>query len=210
LPLAKLACAPTLIILWVLANDWVMANDLDDLDGAKAIRSRRMAPQTCPQRPTPPPPPTSSEHRRGGSLGALMSYGEIGLAWWLKGSLCGRFGLLELATGHGLGETPRLASIQPPLRPLEHYEHDHAHDAEQDEGDSQDHHDPQPYLRDCPHLPCSGRALTVRRTSDAVQGSWRSIVFDDMTPIPDGGNASAECGRVNSLSSEDGTYTASE
>jgi hypothetical protein len=35
LPLAKLACAPTLIILWVLANDWVMANDLDDLDGAK-------------------------------------------------------------------------------------------------------------------------------------------------------------------------------
>jgi hypothetical protein len=29
LPLAKLACAPTLIILWVIANDWVMANDLD-------------------------------------------------------------------------------------------------------------------------------------------------------------------------------------
>jgi hypothetical protein len=27
LPLAKLPCAPTLIILWVLANDWVMAND---------------------------------------------------------------------------------------------------------------------------------------------------------------------------------------
>ena len=31
MPLAKLACAPTLIILWVIANDWVMANDLDDL-----------------------------------------------------------------------------------------------------------------------------------------------------------------------------------
>jgi hypothetical protein len=23
------------IILWVIANDWVMANDLDDLDGAE-------------------------------------------------------------------------------------------------------------------------------------------------------------------------------
>jgi len=31
-PLAKLACAPTLIILGVIANDGVMANDLDDLD----------------------------------------------------------------------------------------------------------------------------------------------------------------------------------
>jgi hypothetical protein len=30
-----LACAPTLIIFWVIANDWVMANDLDDFDGAK-------------------------------------------------------------------------------------------------------------------------------------------------------------------------------
>jgi hypothetical protein len=35
LPLAKLPCAPTLIILWVIANDWVMANNLDDLDGAR-------------------------------------------------------------------------------------------------------------------------------------------------------------------------------
>jgi hypothetical protein len=34
-PLAKLTCAPTLIILWVIANDWVMANDLDDLDEAE-------------------------------------------------------------------------------------------------------------------------------------------------------------------------------
>jgi hypothetical protein len=55
-----------------------------------------------------------------------------------------------------------------------------------------------------------GSGLTVRRTSDAVQGSWRSIVFDDMTPVLDGGDAPAECGRVNSLPSEDGTYTASE
>jgi hypothetical protein len=29
-------------------------------------------------------------------------------------------------------------------------------------------------------------------------------------PVPDGGDAVAECGRVNSLPSEDGTYTASE
>ena len=35
MPLAKLACAPTLIILWVIANDWVMANDLNDLDGTE-------------------------------------------------------------------------------------------------------------------------------------------------------------------------------
>jgi hypothetical protein len=33
MPLAKFPCAPTLIILGVIANDWVMANDLDDLDG---------------------------------------------------------------------------------------------------------------------------------------------------------------------------------
>ena len=38
MPLAKLACAPTLIILWVIANDWVMANDLNDLDGPEATR----------------------------------------------------------------------------------------------------------------------------------------------------------------------------
>jgi hypothetical protein len=30
-----LACAPTLLILWVIANDWVMANDLDHLDGTE-------------------------------------------------------------------------------------------------------------------------------------------------------------------------------
>src|SRR4029453_4675826 len=34
-PLAKLGCAPTLIILWVIANDWAMANDLEDLDEAE-------------------------------------------------------------------------------------------------------------------------------------------------------------------------------
>jgi len=42
-PLAKIPCAPTLIILWVIANDWVMANDLDDLDGAKGDPQRRRA-----------------------------------------------------------------------------------------------------------------------------------------------------------------------
>jgi hypothetical protein len=34
-PLAKLACAPFPSSLWVNANDLVMANDLDDLDGAE-------------------------------------------------------------------------------------------------------------------------------------------------------------------------------
>ena len=34
-PLAKLAYARSLIILEVMANDWVMAKDLDDLDGAE-------------------------------------------------------------------------------------------------------------------------------------------------------------------------------
>jgi hypothetical protein len=34
-PLAKISWASTLIILWVIANDWVMANDLNDLDGAE-------------------------------------------------------------------------------------------------------------------------------------------------------------------------------
>ena len=33
--LAKLSWASTLIILWVIANDWVMAKDLDHLDGAE-------------------------------------------------------------------------------------------------------------------------------------------------------------------------------
>jgi hypothetical protein len=42
-PLAKLACAPTLIILLVLANDGVMANDLDDLDETEGGRRRRRA-----------------------------------------------------------------------------------------------------------------------------------------------------------------------
>ena len=42
-PLAKLACAPTLIILLVLANDGVMANDLDDLDETEGGCSRRRA-----------------------------------------------------------------------------------------------------------------------------------------------------------------------
>jgi hypothetical protein len=40
------------------------------------------------------------------------------------------FGFLELATCHGLGEAPRLLSIQAPLRPLERYEHDPADAAE--------------------------------------------------------------------------------
>ena len=34
-PLAKLAYARSLITLDVMANDWVMAKDLDDLDGAE-------------------------------------------------------------------------------------------------------------------------------------------------------------------------------
>jgi hypothetical protein len=34
-PLAKRPWAPTPIIFWVIANDLVMANDLDDLDGAE-------------------------------------------------------------------------------------------------------------------------------------------------------------------------------
>ena len=34
-PLAKLPWASTLTILWVIANDWVMADDLDDLDEAE-------------------------------------------------------------------------------------------------------------------------------------------------------------------------------
>jgi hypothetical protein len=34
-PLAKLPWASTLIIVWVIANDLLMANDLDDLDGAE-------------------------------------------------------------------------------------------------------------------------------------------------------------------------------
>jgi hypothetical protein len=42
-PLAKLPWTSTLIILRVIANDWVMANDLDDLDEAEATRSRRRA-----------------------------------------------------------------------------------------------------------------------------------------------------------------------
>jgi hypothetical protein len=67
-----------------------------------------------------------------------MSYGEIGRACWLEGSSGSGFGLLELTTGRGLGEAPRLPSIQPPLRPLERYEHDPAHEAEQEEGDAQD------------------------------------------------------------------------
>ena len=29
MPLAKLACTPTLIILWVIANDWVMSGRYD-------------------------------------------------------------------------------------------------------------------------------------------------------------------------------------
>jgi hypothetical protein len=33
-PLARLPCAPFPSIFWVITNDLVMANDLDDLDGA--------------------------------------------------------------------------------------------------------------------------------------------------------------------------------
>src|SRR5512132_1991035 len=42
-PLAKLPWASTLIILWVIANDWVMANDLDVLDGAEGGPQPRRA-----------------------------------------------------------------------------------------------------------------------------------------------------------------------
>jgi hypothetical protein len=92
-------------------------------DGEVTVLSQRLEPAGADQRAGQVEErllPTSSEHRRGRSPAALMSYGEIGLACWLEGSLGGGFGLLELTTRHGLGEAPPLASIQPPLRPLEH------------------------------------------------------------------------------------------
>jgi hypothetical protein len=87
----------------------------------------------------------------------------------LEGSPRGRFGLLELATRHGLGEAARLPSILPPPQPGARHEDDGAHEPEQEEIDSENHQDPDQGLSHCPHLPPSVPVLTAKRIPGAVR-----------------------------------------
>jgi hypothetical protein len=77
----------------------------------------------------------------------LVSCGEIGPACLVGRLPYDGFGLLEIATGGGLGEAARLPSILPPPQPRGRHEDDRAHQADQDEIDSEDQQNPEPAMR---------------------------------------------------------------
>jgi hypothetical protein len=101
----------------------------------------------------------------------LVSRGEIGPARLVGRLPYDGFGLLEIATGGGLGEAARLPSILPPPQPRGRHEDDRAHQADQDEIDSEDQQNPEPHLGHCPYLPPSAPGLTARRIPSAVRSN---------------------------------------
>jgi hypothetical protein len=86
------------------------------------------------------------------------------------------FGLLEIATGGGLGEAARLPSILPPPQPRDRHEDDRAHQADQDEIDSEDQQHPEPHLGHCLTCRRPRRALTARIPSAVRSNHARDLL----------------------------------
>jgi hypothetical protein len=118
----------------------------------------------CARRSRPPARTEASPPR-------LLSHDEIGPARLVGRCPHDGFGLLEIATRGGLGEAARLPSILPPAQSRGRHEDDRAHQADQDEIDSQDQQRPEPHLGHCPHLPVSAPGPHRQRIPSAIRSN---------------------------------------
>src|SRR5215213_7536624 len=125
----------------------------------------------------------------------LLSCDEIGPARLVGRRPYDGFGLHEIATRGGLGEATRLASILPPPQPRGRHEDDRAHQADQDEIDSEDQQHPEPHLSHRPHLPPSAPGAHRQEDSPARL----AVIMPGPAPPPPG-NSIASIARLLGVS----------